>query len=60
MLFVKVTRRNRMLSHYGPFIGLGLVIFATALAFAIIAKAAHGIERFRHEDHELYDGQYRR
>jgi len=49
-----------MLSHYGPFIGLGLVIFATALAFAIIAKAAHGIERFRHEDHELYDGQYRR
>jgi hypothetical protein len=48
-----------MLSHYGMLIGLTLVLIATGTAFAIIAKAARGIEQFRHEDHELFERQHR-
>ena len=37
--------------------GAVLIVAATAVAAAIIIKAARSIESFRHEDHEAFTSQ---
>jgi hypothetical protein len=41
-------------AQYGTLIGVGLVAVAVAVAFALGAKAARSVERFRSEDHETF------
>lgn len=45
------------MQQYGMVIGLILLVGVTAVAFALAAKAARGVEQFRDEHHVHFTGR---
>jgi len=42
------------MEQYGLVIGIALLVFVTAEAFALATKAARGVKQFREEHHEHF------